>query len=457
MTDKKRVVLAYSGGLDTSYCIPYLRETFDYDVVTVTVDTGGFSADELREIEARAVTLGAVEHRTIDARQAVFDQYVSYLIKGNVLRGQVYPLAVAAERVVQAEVIAEAARAARAAAIAHGSTGAGNDQVRFDVAFHVLCPELEVLTPIRDQKLSRDEEYEYLKARGVDIDPSVREYSINAGLWGSTIGGGVTHDPWEEIPDSVFDQAVDAEPAKDRRDVTIQFEGGLPVALDGEALAGRDLVRRLGELCRSYRAGLGIHIGDTVLGIKGRIAFEAGAAVVLIHAHRELEKITMTGWQRFWKDHVAEFYGKMLHEGLAFEPALRDIEALIDRSQERVSGEARVRLDPGRFRRDGCEESAQPRRRGRRSVRGDADALDGRRRQGLQPHGGDSFAAASIGRRRGRVAVRFVTCPSAPAPPRSTSGSTRSDPSCTDSDSKRTSRSRRSSSPRRGTRSSFER
>ena len=348
MSGAKKVVLAYSGGLDTSYCIPFLRETGNYDVITVTVDTGGFQPEELREIEQRASALGALEHHTIDARQQVFDRYVSYLIRGNVLRGQVYPLAVAAERVVQAQVVADVAGRCGAAAVAHGSTGAGNDQVRFDMAFQVLCPDLEIVAPIRDEKISRDEEYRFLKERGVEIDPRVREYSVNSGLWGTTIGGGVTHDPFEEIPDEMYDQAAGGDETKERQDVVLGFEKGLPVSIDGERTPAVELIRRLGRICRRHRVGRGIHIGDTVLGIKGRIAFEAGAAVVLIHAHRELEKVTLTAWQRFWKDHLAEFYGKLLHEGQAFEPALRDIEAMIDSSQQRVTGEARVRLELGR-------------------------------------------------------------------------------------------------------------
>ena len=350
----KKVVLAYSGGLDTSYCVVYLQER-GFDVITVSVDTGGFSAEELAENAERARTLGAVKHHTVDARQEVYDRYVSYLIKGNVLRGQVYPLAVAAERVVQASIVARYALDSGADAIAHGSTGAGNDQVRFDVVFEVMCPGMEIITPVRDDRLSRDEEYARLKERGVDIPDTVRQYSINAGLWGSTIGGGETHDPWSEIPDKVYDQALgNTAPAERvvparREDVTLQFELGLPVALDGKSMAGPDLIDALGNKCRSHRVGLGIHIGDTVLGIKGRIAFEAGAALVLINAHRELEKITTTSWQRYWKDQAGEFYGKLLHEGLPFEPALPDIEALIDSSQRRVSGEARVRLDDGHF------------------------------------------------------------------------------------------------------------
>ena len=349
MSAKKKVVLAYSGGLDTSYCVPYLREKKGYDVITVTVDTGGFSPGELESIAARAKSLGSTAHHTVDARARVFDRYASYLIKGNVLRGGVYPLSVAAERVAQAEAVADVARREQAAAVAHGSTGAGNDQVRFDIAFNVLLPGVPVITPIRDEKLTRDEEYRFLEERGVQIDRKVRQYSINTGLWGATIGGGETHDPWKEIPQSVWEQAVGGERAEDPEDVVIGFEKGVPASLDGKAMGGVDLVRELGDRCRRHRVGLGIHIGDTVLGIKGRVAFEAGAAVVLVHAHRELEKITTTSWQRFWKDHVSEFYGKMLHEGYAFEPVLRDIEALIDSSQERVTGDARVRQGAGAF------------------------------------------------------------------------------------------------------------
>lgn len=349
MAAKQTVVLAYSGGLDTSYCIPYLKETKGFDVISVTVDTGGFSAAELEAIEARARSLGVLEHLTVDARARVFDRYASYLIKGNVLRGDVYPLSVAAERIAQAEAVADVARREKAAAVAHGSTGAGNDQVRFDIAFGVLLPGVPVITPIRDERLSRDEEYRFLEARGVHIDRKVREYSINSGLWGATIGGGETHDPWKEIPESVYEQAVGGERATEVEYVRIGFEKGVPVSLDGRSLCGVDIIRELSARTRAHRVGLAIHIGDTVLGIKGRIAFEAGAALVSIHAHRELEKIVLTSWQRFWKDHLAEFYGKLFHEGHVFEPVLRDIEALIDSSQERVAGEANVRLGDGSF------------------------------------------------------------------------------------------------------------
>ncbi len=348
MADKKRVILAYSGGLDTSYCVLHLQEK-GFEVITLTVDTGGFSAFELSELEARAKKLGAAEHHTVDAKKQVFDEYVSYQIKGNILRGQVYPLAVAAERTVQASVVAGHALRTGAAAVAHGSTGAGNDQVRFDVVFQVLCPELEIITPVRDETLTREAEYSKLAEHGIEIPASTRKYSINTGLWGGTVGGAETHNSWTEIPNHVYELLLDNDEIIDSEQITLEFETGLPTKIDGSSHTGPELIAILGKKCRQHRVGLDVHTGDTVLGIKGRIAFEAGAAIVLIKAHRELEKITTTSWQRFWKDQLGEFYGKLLHEGLAFEPALRDIETLIDSSQERVSGEVKVRLDNGHF------------------------------------------------------------------------------------------------------------
>jgi len=349
VANKKKVVLAYSGGLDTSFCIPYLQEKGGYDVISVTVDTGGFQPGELEKIEARARVLGVISHHTIDARQEVFDRYASYLIKGNILRGAVYPLSVSAERTVQAEVVAGIARKEKAQAVAHGSTGAGNDQVRFDIAFAVLLPGVEVIVPIREEMLSRKEEFEFLKKRGVEIDKSAEEFSINVGLWGTTIGGGPTHDPWAEIPDEIYQRAAGVEPATEREYMEIGFERGIPISLNGKSMDGVSLVASLGRTCRRHRVGRSVHLGDTVLGIKGRVAFEAGAAITAITAHRELEKLTTTYWQRFWKDTLADFYGKMLHEGHPFDPSLRDIEALIDHSQERVTGDVRLRLDDGAF------------------------------------------------------------------------------------------------------------
>ena len=346
-TNKKTIIVAYSGGLDTSFCLVYLRKELGFNVISVTADTGGFSPEELAELENRARDLKVAEHLTLPARQLVYDRYVSTIIRGNVLRGNVYPLCVAAERVVQAEETARIARERNAQAVAHGSTGAGNDQVRFDGAFQVLVPDLEILAPIRDLGLSRVEEFEYLQKEGVPIDPTVRDYSINSGLWGTTIGGKETHDPWQEIPEEVWPFPIPRD--KDPVSITITFAKGLPRALDGTDLSGPELIAELGQKAAAYGVGRGLHLGDTVLGIKGRVAFQAGAALILIAAHRELEKLILTGWQRFWKDHLADFWGKLLHEAQAFDPVMQDIRALIDSSQERVSGDVRLKLSPGRF------------------------------------------------------------------------------------------------------------
>ena len=282
----------------------------------------------------------------MDARAAVFERFVRYLIQGNVLRGEVYPLSVSAERTQQALSVIEVARKVGAVAIAHGSTGAGNDQVRFDIAFRVLAPDLQVVTPIREENLQRDKAIAYLEARKLPVPPKAGAYSINRGLWGTTSGGGWTHDTWAGPPDELFEPPADA-PA--RKEIVIAWEQGVPVAIDGETLAGADLIQRIGDLGEAYGFGRAIHVGETALGIKGRIGFEAGAALLLIAAHRELEKLVLTKWQVFWKDQLGRFYGDRLHEGHYFDPALRDIEALITSSQQRVTGETRVRLAPGRF------------------------------------------------------------------------------------------------------------
>jgi argininosuccinate synthase len=258
----------------------------------------------------------------------------------------VYPLSVAAERTQQAVSLVAATRRIGARAVAHGSTGAGNDQVRFDVALRVLAPDLEIVTPIRELGLSRDQAIAFLQERGLPVPPQAGAYSINRGLWGVTWGGGWTHDTWAGPPDELLEPPSGASAP---REIVIRWEAGLPVALDGSVLPGPELVDRLGELTRGYGIGRGIHVGETALGIKGRIGFEAGAALVLIAAHRELEKLVLTKWQAFWKDQLARFYGDRLHEGQYFDPALRDIEALIASSQQRVTGDTRVRLAPGRF------------------------------------------------------------------------------------------------------------
>jgi argininosuccinate synthase len=342
---KPTVALAFSGGLDTSYCVPRLSEQ-GFDVHTVYVNTGGAVAADLEAIRQQALAVGATEHHEVDARAAVFDRFVRFLIQGNVLRGEVYPLSVSAERTQQALSVTDVARRINAAAVAHGSTGAGNDQVRFDIAFRVLAPDLEVITPIRDEGLSRDQAIAYLKGRQLPVPPRSGAYSINRGLWGTTWGGGWTHDTWAPPPPELLDPPADA-PAP--RDVVIAWDQGLPVSLDGKALSGADLVAELGSLTAAYGIGHNIHVGETAMGIKGRIGFEAGPALVLIAAHRELEKLVLTKWQTFWKDQLGRFYGDRLHEGHYFDPALRDIEALFTSSQGRVTGETRVHLAPGRF------------------------------------------------------------------------------------------------------------
>jgi len=339
------VVLAFSGGLDTSYCVPRLAER-GFRVHTAFVNTGGATLAEAAAIRDQAVAVGAVRHHEVDAREAVFRRFVRVLIQGNVLRGEVYPLSVAAERTQQAMSTIDVAREVGAAAVAHGSTGAGNDQVRFDIAFRVLAPDLEIITPIREEALTRDRAIAYLSARGLPVPAKASAYSINKGLWGTTWGGGWTHDTWAGPPTELADPPVGA-PAP--ADIILGWDRGTPVSVDGEPLAGPDLVARLSGLADRYGIGRGIHVGETALGIKGRIGFEAGAALLLIAAHRELEKLVLTKWQAFWKDQLGKFYGDRLHEGHWFDPALRDIEALLESSQQRVTGETRVRLAPGRF------------------------------------------------------------------------------------------------------------
>ncbi len=339
------LALAFSGGLDTSYCVPRLAED-GWPVHTVYVNTGGATDAERAAIRRQAEQVGAVEHHEVDARAQVYDRFVRYLIQGNVLRGEVYPLSVAAERTQQALSVVEVARRIGARAVAHGSTGAGNDQVRFDVALRVLAPDLEIVTPIRDRGVKREAAIAYLHKLGLPVPAKAGAYSINRGLWGTTWGGGWTHDTWAGPPAELIDPPADA-PAV--REIVLAWEQGLPVALDGAPLAGPDLVAHLGDLAESYGIGRSIHVGETALGIKGRIGFEAGAALLLIGAHRELENLVLTKWQVFWKDQLGRFYGDRLHEGQYFDPALRDIEALITSSQSRVIGDTRVRLAPGRF------------------------------------------------------------------------------------------------------------
>ena len=344
-TSRGPLALAFSGGLDTSYCVPRLSDD-GWAVHTVFVNTGGATAAERAAIRAQAGAVGAVRHHEVDGRAAVYDRFVRYLIQGNVLRGEVYPLSVAAERTQQAISVIETAYAIGARAVAHGSTGAGNDQIRFDIALRVLAPDLAIVTPIRDEAIKRDQAIAFLEERGLPVPAKAGAYSINRGLWGTTWGGGWTHDTWAGPPAELLDPPADA-PAPS--EIVVAWEAGLPVSIDGAPLAGAGLIERLGDLCAAYGIGRNIHVGETALGIKGRIGFEAGAALLLIAAHRELEKLVLTKWQTYWKDQVGRFYGDRLHEGHYFDPALRDIEALITSSQQRVTGETRVRLAAGRF------------------------------------------------------------------------------------------------------------
>ena len=343
--NKGLVALAFSGGLDTSYCVA--RLTADgWTVHTVWVDTGAASDNDRRGIETQALACGAARHHAVDARGPVFDRFVRFLIQGNVLRGEVYPLSVAAERTQQALSLVEVARRIGATAVAHGSTGAGNDQIRFDVALRVLAPDLAILTPVRDAALTRPQAIAWLEEHKLPVPRAAGAYSVNAGLWGTTWGGGWTHDAWAGPPPELLDPPGDA-PAP--AEIVLGWQAGLPVAVDGTALPGPELVEQVGTLTRAYGIGRHTHLGETALGIKGRIGFEAGAALLLIHSHRELEKLVLTRWQTFWKDQLGRFYGDRLHEGQYFDPALRDIEALITSSQGRVVGDTRVLLAPGRF------------------------------------------------------------------------------------------------------------
>ena len=349
---KKQVVLAYSGGLDTSFCVIYLQEQ-GYEVTTVTVNTGGFSPEELKRIEGLSPKLGAKAHRTLDARDELFQAYLRYLVYGNVLRGNLYPLSVSAERVCQAASVIQVAKELKADAVAHGSTGAGNDQVRFDVAFRALAPELELITPIRALALSRAEEMEFLKKHGFEFPAKTVQYSVNEGMWGTSVGGRETLDSWSKLPEADFPGGeLDASDLPPRK-LTLRFEQGVPIAIDGKGLDPVALIAELNSLGHKYGIGRGVHLGDTILGIKGRVGFEAPAAHILIGTHRELEKLTLTGKQLFWKDTLGNLYGQLLHEGHFFDPLARNLEAFLESSQEHVSGEVQLTLYPRTFGVDG--------------------------------------------------------------------------------------------------------
>ena len=342
------ILLAFSGGLDTSFCVPWLKETYARPVITVTVDTGGIDAAGAAALAARATALGAAAHHLVPAKTAYFERVLKFLLMGNARRGQLYPLCVGAERVLQAQTIAAMAVELGSTTVAHGCTAAGNDQVRFEVALRTLAPELEILAPVRDQAFKRPEQLAYLNARGLPVPPYGAAYSVNRGLWGVTIGGRETLSSAASIPESAWvltREAYTAPRAPERH--TLGFSAGVPVSLDREPLEPVTLIERLEALAAPFGIGRGIHLGDTVIGTKGRVAFEAPAAEVLLTSHRELEKLVLTGRQARVKELVAAPYGDLVHEGQHLDPVCRDIEALLVSSQRRVSGDVQLLFRPG--------------------------------------------------------------------------------------------------------------
>jgi len=342
------IVLAYSGGLDTSFLVPWLAEHERRPVITVTVNTGGIDAAAASTLAERARALGALQHHQVDARSGYFEQVLRFLIMGNVRRGQLYPLCVGAERVVQAQTLTRVAMELGSDTVAHGCTGAGNDQVRFEVALRTLAPDLKVLAPVRDQAFRRADEVSFLRERSLPVPPSGASYSVNRGLWGVTIGGTETLTSAASLPDEAWILTRDAFTSlRTPERHTLSFREGIPVALDGKSCDPVALIEALEALAAPFGIGRGIHLGDTIIGTKGRVAFEAPAAEVLLAAHRELEKLVLTGRQQRIKELVAQPYGDLVHEGQLLDPVCRDIEALLLSSQQRVTGDVHLVLQPG--------------------------------------------------------------------------------------------------------------
>lgn len=349
----KKVVLGFSGGLDTTYCVKHLSEDKGYEVHSVIVNTGGFSQDELSKIEAHAYKLGVKTHTTVDAVKGYYDRIIKYLIFGNCLKNNTYPLSVSAERLSQALHIAEHAKKLNADAVAHGSTGAGNDQVRFDMIFHIMIPGIEIITPIRDLKLSREEEIAYLKSKGVDMNFEKAMYSINKGLWGTSVGGKETLSSKGMLPEEAWPTQVTK---KGNEEVKLGFEKGELKSINDQSFTHpSDAIQYLQGIAGPYGVGRDIHVGDTIIGIKGRVGFEAAAPMIILKAHHALEKHVLTKWQLQWKDQLAQFYGNWLHEGQILDPVMRDIEAFLQNSQQTVTGNVFVELMPYRFQVTGIE------------------------------------------------------------------------------------------------------
>jgi argininosuccinate synthase len=339
----KKVVLAYSGGLDTTYCLKYLGVEKGYEIHTVLVNTGGFSEEELKVVSEKAKQMGSVEHVNLDITQEYYEKAIKFMVFGNVLKNNTYPLSVSAERVFQSIAIIEYAKSVNADAVAHGSTGAGNDQIRFDMIFQTLAPQIEIITPIRDLKLSREEEIAYLVKNGVDASWEKSQYSINKGIWGTSIGGVETLTSHGSLPESAYpSQLTKTEPSK----ITIEFTKGEISGVNGEEMSQLDAILKVEELTSAYAIGRDIHVGDTIIGIKGRVGFEAAAALTIIKAHHALEKNVLSKWQQYHKAQLGDFYGMLLHEGQYLDPIMRDIEAFLTSSQETVTGSVELALMP---------------------------------------------------------------------------------------------------------------
>ena len=349
---KNKVVIAYSGGLDTSYCAHLMASDQQNEVYAVTVNTGGFSSSEVASIEKKALAFGVSHYECVDARERLYNEVLRFLIYGNVLRNNTYPLSVSAERATQAMVLIEYAKKVGANAIVHGSTGAGNDQVRFDLIFSVLAPEIEIITPIRDNTLSREEEIEYLKSHGYEFSFEKSKYSVNKGIWGTSVGGAETLTSSTGLPESAYPSQLEKSTSEK---LTLEFKGGELSSVTGQKGAPTELITLLEEIAAPFAIGRDIHVGDTILGIKGRVGFEAAAPMIILKAHELLEKHVLTKWQQYQKQQLAQFYGMLLHEGQLLDPVMRDTEAYLERSQERVTGAVYLTLHPYRFTLEGIE------------------------------------------------------------------------------------------------------
>ncbi len=348
---KEKVVLAFSGGLDTSFCIPYLINEKGLEVHTVMVNTGGFSRDEEQQIEARALSLGASTHKNIDTSREYYEKGIKYLLFGNILKNGTYPLSVSSERIFQALAVLKEVKSMGAKYVAHGSTGAGNDQVRFDLVFEVLAPEVAILAPIRELSLSRAQEIDYLMKNGCNISWEKAKYSINQGLWGTSIGGVETLTSGGILPEEAYPSQLKA---AETRALKIGFVKGEPKTLNGEAMSSVELIKELSAIASEYAIGRDVHVGDTIIGIKGRVAFEAAAPMILIKAHHLLEKHTLTKGQLYWKEQLAGWYGQLVHEAQYLDPLARNIENFLEDTQQRVTGEVDVELRPYHFSILGC-------------------------------------------------------------------------------------------------------